>query len=302
MNRNAAWFGSGCILAWVGAGTVAADAAAPAATTQPGITLEKIMADPDWIGPAVKDEYWSANGRSVYYSLKRRGSPIVDLHRIDIAGGSDRVVDPKAMAERGRAGGIRCAPASGLLLPEMATSSCATLPSGRLRQITRTPQIETAPQFSADGRLLSFRVDNDWFVHDFASGVTAPAAVVKAEKDPDAPPTADDLRDMQLRTFSTLKRLHDESEAGKKHLEELRKGDATRAAAPFYLGEDVIIRDTELSPDARWLLVVTVPKSAAKGFEGKLTRYVTESGYEEFETGARARRPQPARRRSPWCC
>jgi len=26
-----------------------------------------------------------------------------------------------------------------------------------------------------------------------------------------------------------------------------------------------------------------VPKSAAKGFEGKLTRYVTESGYEEFE-------------------
>jgi len=32
------------------------------------------------------------------------------------------------------------------------------------------------------------------------------------------------------------------------------------------------------------LIVVTTPKSAAKGFEGKLTRYVTESGYEEFET------------------
>ena len=77
--------------------------------------------------------------------------------------------------------------------------------------------------------------------------------------------------------------MHDESEAGKKHLEELRRGDPTRPAAPFYLGEDVSIRDTELSPDARWLLVVTVPKSAAKGFEGKLTRYVTESGYEEFE-------------------
>ena len=88
----------------------------------------------------------------------------------------------------------------------------------------------------------------------------------------------------RLRTFSTLKRLHDESEVGKKHAEELRKGDVTRAAAPFYLGEDVVIRDTELSPDARWLLVVTTPKSAAKGFEGKLTRYVTESGYEEFET------------------
>src|SRR4029077_20472525 len=99
MNHNAAWFGSRCILAWVGAVTAAAEAAAPAATAQPGITLEEIMADPDWIGPAVKDEYWSANGHSVYYSLKRRGSSIVDLHRIDIAGGSDRVVDPKAMSD-----------------------------------------------------------------------------------------------------------------------------------------------------------------------------------------------------------
>jgi dipeptidyl aminopeptidase/acylaminoacyl peptidase len=282
MNRNAAWFGSGCILAWVGAGSVAADAAAPAATAQPGITLEKIMADPDWIGPAVKDEYWSANAHSVYYSVKRRGSSIVDLHRIDIAGGSDRIVDPKAMSDADGppvfdGAGYRAAFARNgdIFVRDIA--------GGRLRQITRTPQVETAPQFSADGRLLSFRVDNDWFVHDFASGVTAPAAVVKAEKDPDAPPKADDLRDAQLRTFSTLKRLHDESEAGKKHLEELRRGDPTRSAAPFYLGEDVSIRDTELSPDARWLLVVTVPKSAAKGFEGKLTRYVTESGYEEFE-------------------
>src|SRR5260370_8176249 len=87
-----------------------------------------------------------------------------------------------------------------------------------------------------------------------------------------------------MRTFSTLERLHDESEINKKHAEDLRKGDVTRAAAPFYLGEDVSIRDTELSPDARWLITVTAPKSAAKGFEGKLTRYVTESGYEEFET------------------
>ena len=158
------------------------------------------------------------------------------------------------------------------------------LRDGRLRQITRTPQNESAPQFSADGKLLSFRVDNEWFVHDFDRGVTAPAAIVKAEKDPDAPPKPDDMRDMQLRTFSTLKRLHDEADARRKHAEEMREADATRSAAPFYLGDDVNIRDAELSPDARWLLIVTTLKSAAKGFEGKLTRYVTESGYEEFET------------------
>src|SRR5258708_15126354 len=127
--------------------------------------------------------------------------------------------------------------------------------SGRLTQITRTPENEAAPQFSADGRLLSFRVNNDWLVHDFGTGLTMPAAVVKTEKDPDAPPKPDDLRDMQMHTFSTLKRLHDESEMSRKHAEELRRGDVTRAPAPFYLGEDVLIRDAELSPDARWLII-----------------------------------------------
>jgi len=42
-----------------------------ATAAEPGLSLEKIMADPDWIGPAVRDAYWSADGRTVYYSLKR---------------------------------------------------------------------------------------------------------------------------------------------------------------------------------------------------------------------------------------
>jgi len=208
---------------------------------------------------------------------------LYDLRRVAIGDGKDQTVEPKTMAGADspsvydRAGKRAAFARNGdIFVREVA--------SGRLTQITRTAETKAAPQFSADGRLLSFRVNNDWFVHDFTSGITMPAAVVKTEKDPDAPLKPDDLRDLQLRTFSTLKRLHDESDISKKYAEDLRQNDVTRSAAPFYLGEDVSIRDTELSPDAHWLIVVTTPKSAAKGFEGKLTRYVTESGYEEFET------------------
>ena len=271
----------GLVVAFVFASAASRAAAAPAA--QQRVTLQKIMADPDWIGAPVKDAYWSVDSRAVYYSLKRGGSPIVDLHRIDPVSAKDQIVEAKSMADADAPavydqGGKRAAFARNgdIFVRDIA--------SGRLTQITRSPQNETAPQFSADGRYLSFRVDNDWFVHDFATGITMPAAVIKTEKDPDSPPIVDDLRDVQLRTFSTLKRLHDESEISKKHGEDLRKSDVTRASAPFYLGEEVSIRDTELSPDGHWLIVVTVPKAAAKGFEGKLTRYVTESGYEEFET------------------
>src|SRR5271163_2159878 len=180
------------------------------------ITLEKIMADPDWIGPPVRSAYWSADGRTVYYSLKRSGSPIVDLHRIDYSGANDRVVDAAAMADADapavydRAGKRAAFVRNGdIFVRDLAT--------GRLMQITRTPQTKSTPRFSADGKLLSYRAANDWFVHDFGSGVTTAAAIVKAEKDPRAPPKPDDMREMQLRTFSTLKKLHDESEMSRAH-------------------------------------------------------------------------------------
>jgi dipeptidyl aminopeptidase/acylaminoacyl peptidase len=247
------------------------------------LTLEKIMSDPDWIGAPVHEPFWSADGKSVYYSLKRAGSTIADQHEINLANAQDHVVTPREIANvdapavYDRAGKRAAFVRNGdVFVREIS--------SGRLRQITRTAAMARDPQFSADGRQLSFRVGNDWFVHDFAASFTTPMAAVKAEADPNAEPKPDDMRDMQLRTFSTLKRLHDESEAARIHAEELRAADVTRAGAPFYLGDDVVILNTSLSPDARWLLVVTSPKSAVRGREGKLTRYVTESGYEEFET------------------
>ncbi|HEX3604250.1 MAG TPA: prolyl oligopeptidase family serine peptidase [Steroidobacteraceae bacterium] len=271
-----------CIAASRSLGAPAASAA-PAATAEVSApSLEKIMADPDWIGPPVRDAYWSADAKAVYYSLKRSGSPIVDLHRIDRSTAKDLVVDAAAMGN-----------ADGPAVYDRAGKHAAfirhhdifvrDLGSGRLTQITRTPQLKSQPRFSADGKLLSFRIDNDWFVHDFAGGVTTPAAIIKAEKDPSAPPAADDLREMQLRTFATLKKMHDDKDTVRIQNEAMQKGDPSRPVLPFYLGDELVIRGSELSPDAHWLLVVTEPKSHAKGREGQLTRYVTESGYEESE-------------------
>jgi dipeptidyl aminopeptidase/acylaminoacyl peptidase len=257
--------------------------ATPATAAEPGLSLEKIMADPDWIGPAVRDAYWSADGRTVYYSLKRKGSPISDLHQINPLSHKDHVVDAAAMANADapaiydrtgkRAAFIRN---SDIFVRQLA--------SDRLTQVTRGSQNTADLRFSTDGRRLIFRVGNDWFVHDLDSGVTTPAVIVKAESDPNAPPASDDLRDMQLRTFSTLKKWYDEKEAVRRHDKELHKGDVTRPVLPFYLGDEIVIRGTKLSPDARWLIVVTEAKSHVRGGEGRLTRYVTDSGYEEFET------------------
>ena len=246
------------------------------------ITIEQAMADPDWIGPPVQQPYWSVDGRSLYYRVKQKGTPIRDLHRIDVADGKDSLVDAKAMANADGPEAVFDRARTRAAFVRNADVFIRDVASGRLTQVTRTPQEETSPQFSADGRALQYRSGSDWFVYDIAGGVGGPAAIVKTEKDPEAK-KPDDLGELQLKHFSTLRKIKDEREAQKKHNEEFTKADPTRAPLPFYIGDDVKIEGTSLAPDGRWLLVVTTPKNHDKGKVGKLQRFVTESGYEDQE-------------------
>ena len=283
-----------CLLATTAAGAQSAP-----------LTLEQIMADPDWIAQQIElpepyeargvAPYFSVDGQSVYYRLKRSGSPLRDLHRIDLASGNDGIIDATAMAQADGSRTVYDTTGAQAAFVRNGDVFVRDLRNGALRQVTRTAQDEGALQFSPDGRLLSFRSGNEWYVHDLAAGVTAAAATLKTEKDPDAPPKADDLRDMQLRLFSTLKKNEADRKVSREHADALQRGDPTRAPLPFYLGDEIKLIDTVLSPDARWMLAVTAAKNHEEGRKGKLTRYVTTSGYEEFEDErTRVGRNEPA--------
>ena len=118
--------------------------------SQAALSLDQIMAEPDWIGAAVESPYWSTDGAAVYYALKREGSPVRDLHRIAVADGADRTLDAAELAgidgkdavfdqARRRAAFIRN---GDVFVRDLA--------SQRLIQVTRTTAEESAPQFSAD--------------------------------------------------------------------------------------------------------------------------------------------------------
>src|SRR3546814_12949686 len=85
------------LLAALVAFTVAPVAAATTPAPTP-LDLEIVMANPDWIGQAVESPYWSVDGRQLYYSLKRDGSPVRDLYRVDPLSGQNAKLDPAALA------------------------------------------------------------------------------------------------------------------------------------------------------------------------------------------------------------
>ncbi len=264
------------------AGLIASSAVSAMAAMPPApLDMETIMANPDWIGQAVESPYWSVDGRSLYYALKRDGSPVHDLYKIDPANGQGRKLDAAAMAQ-----------AEGPSLFDRTHRHAAfvlhgdvflvDVASGRRTQVTRTPQKESTPQFSADGGALQFRDDNDWYSYDLASGVTSPAAVLKFADDPQAK-QPDALGEQQLALFKTLREIKADKDAQRAEQKALDVADPGRVAQPFWLGGKVKPVDTELSPDGRWMLVITTPKDYDGGKAPQISHYVTDSGYTEPE-------------------
>ena len=255
-----------------------APSAAPATAA---LTIEQAMADPDWIGPPVERAWWSWDGRQAQLLLKREGSPVRDTWRQPIEGGALHKVADAERADLDAPEPVYDPQRRRTVFVRNGDVFLRDLATGTLVQLTRTAAAESRPLFAADGGVL-WRAGNDWFKWN-AGGGTVQVASLKAEKDPAAPPRPDALREQQLRTLDTLRTDRERREAQRSQEDRWRKADPTRAPGPAWLGEEVEIVDSSLSPDARHLLVVTKKKGADAGRAGKMPTYVTESGYEEFE-------------------
>ncbi|MGH8041345.1 MAG: S9 family peptidase [Rudaea sp.] len=274
--------------------TFAAAATQPTPLPTHKLSLEQIMADPDWIAgqiqvpeefePGASAPYFSVDGKAVYYRLKRSGSPMFDLHRIDLTDNRDAAIEAAEMTSADGDHTVYTQDGTHAAFVRNGDIFLRDLHGGATLQVTRGETRNANPQFSADGRLLSFHAGDDWFVHDIAAGTTAPAAVLKTEDDPDTAPKDDVLRAEQLRLFSTLQKIDKDKTESREHAQALQRADVSRAPLPFYLGDKVRLIDAELAPNARWLLAVTTPKSHDRGEQPKLIRYITDTGYPEFES------------------
>ncbi|MCG2586038.1 prolyl oligopeptidase family serine peptidase [Massilia sp. TS11] len=245
------------------------------------ISLDQAMAHPDWIGNPVEQAWWSWDGKQIFYKQKRSASPLRDTFVIE--GGKTRQVTDAEAARLDSGNPIFNKEHTRAIVLRNGDLFERELNSGALVQVYKGAAGASAPQYSADGQAIQFRVGHDWYRWDRAERLLAPVALPRAAKDPAAAPEADSLRDMQLRLFETLKRQKAERDAQRDQAQAERRADPTRAPAPIYLGDKIDIAASALSPDGKYLAVLASPKGADRGRIGKMPRYVTESGYEEFD-------------------
>ncbi|HET7922360.1 MAG TPA: prolyl oligopeptidase family serine peptidase [Gammaproteobacteria bacterium] len=265
----------GCLLA------MPAAFAAPA--TSHDVTLEQIMANTDWIGHVPAGAYWSYDGKAIYYRQKRDGSPLTDLYAVNPESGAVRKVADSERANIPVAIGDDNPAHTYRVFIRHNNVFVRNLLTGSLRQLTRDTNPKRGAEFMADGARVQWHEGDAIYLYALNSGLISIAADLRFSDDPGKQPGPQNyLQAEQTRLFDFLSEQQANTEAERVRQADLNQADATRVSAPWYLGDRDKLDFSSLSPDGRWMVLITEPKSHNDGAPGMMPNYITRSGYAEL--------------------
>ena len=250
----------------------------PACVLAQDLTLEQIMADPDWLGNQPEGAFWGADNRSVYFQQKQQRSELRDLYVVDSNDGAIAQVAESDWSQVSRSPAVYSE--AGDLHAWTYAGDIFLSDGDTVRQVTRSATIESSPMFLNDGR-LAFERDGQVFLLSHETGLIEQASNLRFEKDPTDEEDFDVLRAHQERLYSQLRKAKKDKEEAREREEYLYQVDEALSATPIYFGDKLASQGFALSPDGRRLLLITGPKEDNGGKAGTMPNYVTASGYVE---------------------
>ncbi|MHC4977235.1 MAG: TolB family protein, partial [Planctomycetota bacterium] len=244
--------------------------------TNAQVTLRQIMQDPDWIGNAPQRPYWSHEGESIYYWMKRDGSRLNDLYRITLDGATQRV-GHEQRAEAGAPGGDWSDDRTRHVFTREGDVYLRDLSTETLRQLTRTTDRESGVFFLDDEFGIAFQRGGDVYVRDLTSGLEYQPFDVRAQDDPAKEDDEKYIEAQQDRLFEIIRLREQRREESREHENSLRERDPGRVDPPWFLGKKHRVTGRFLSPTGEHLVVRLSPKSQKEGKADNMPEWVTDS-------------------------
>ncbi|MFK8052556.1 MAG: prolyl oligopeptidase family serine peptidase [Woeseiaceae bacterium] len=255
------------------------------------LTLEKIMADPDWIGNAPEAAYWGDDSATVFFNQKRVGEIIRDPFKVDVTTAEISPVDADEGTNGSGSRRVYNADRSAVVWSSAGDVFMRRTPDGRVQQLTRTVAAETDAMFLGNGGVVAYQRDGQFYRHDPLTGEVAQLADIRFEDDPLKAEKFDGLREHQRRLYTSVFEDSRRREANAAANKARQAENPDAAPLPIYLGKKFQRVGQVLSPDGKRLLVVTRPAGVKFGKRGVMPNYMTESGYTE----TRSLRPRVGR-------
>lgn len=242
------------------------------------LSLEQIMADPDWLGRQPEEAHWSLDSQQVYFERKREGSELRDWYSRPLAdAGNGTLVPLSQLHQIGSAQISYNADRSMQAYVFEGDVFVRRVTDGELTQLTRDNAAQNSPEFLLDGRLV-YREGWSWYTHDLATGQRIELVSLKTEDKPKAPAKPSGYlaqEQHKLIEFVALQQQHAEQRFDAK--KQLQQQNGSIAAPAIYLGKGQQIVGASLSPKADYL-VVSVRKAGKANEKDIMPNYITGNG------------------------
>ena len=253
------------------------------------ITLERIMADPDWFGRAPESWYWGDDSKTVFYKQKQLGNPLRDLwvKNVDSTNvGSTNVGSNKeaqqvslskqhivadSNAKRNHDNSLEVYSFEGNVFVK-------NLASKSVKQITYTSANESDALFLTNGN-IAYRVDNVFYSHDLATGQIIELANLQMAEQPKGVETPTSyLAKEQYKLINYIALQQRNSELKEQQTENLAKKNTTITTTKYYFGKDNRVSHASLSPAGDKLLVSITAAKSSRDDTDIMPNYITKDG------------------------
>jgi len=243
------------------------------------ITIEQIMADPDWFGRSPESWYWGDDSNTVYYQQKQLGNPLRDLYSLDLSNANKTV--QVALSNK-----HKVADQNGLLNQARTHKVYSfngdvfvkTLASNTIKQLTFTSNHERNALFLTNGD-IAYQIDNVFYAHNLQTGQIKELASLKMSEKPAGvtkPKSYLAKEQHKLIDYIALQQRNSELKQTKK--ERLVAENNSVNDVKFYFGKDNRVAHASLSPAGDKLLVSIASAKSSRDKSDIMPNYITKDG------------------------
>ena len=243
------------------------------------ITLEQIMADPDWFGRAPESWYWGDDSNTVFYKQKQLSNPLRDLFVKNLDSGKDahqvnlseQHIAADNNAKKSRDNNFEVYSFKGNVFVKNIANKA-------VKQVTYTSANETNAMFLSNNN-IAYRIGDVFYAHDLVTGkVIELANLQMADKPKGVQEPSSYLAKEQhkLINFIALQQRNSKLKAQQKS--DLAKKNTTITETKYYFGKDNRVSHASLSPMGDKLLVSIAKAKSSRDKSDIMPNYVTKDG------------------------
>ncbi len=243
------------------------------------ITLEQIMADPDWFGRAPESWYWGDDSNTIFYKQKQLGNPLRDLFvsQLDSGNNSQKVNLSDLHIANDKNAKVNNA-LSHEIYTYMGNVFIKNLMNKKVKQITFTSSHEMNAMFLTNGN-IAYQVGYTFYRHNLATGqVVELANLQMADKPLNILEPTSYLAQEQHKLIDYIALQHRNAKLEELQHAELISNNKSITDTKYYFGKGNTLRNASLSPSGDKLVISVSPAESSRDKTDIMPNYITENG------------------------